>query len=182
CTWLWRFQKLAVPENCETGNQAFSMRAGILTIRGSLLNHMLDKQRPRRIEIPEGWRTAAECRWRRKKGPKQRWSGYFSLCPFPSWKGVFSQNGPQRSRARRRCAAKRTLHGEDRSEILEKRERGGPKWTAKMAQSLTASDKGMRTSRIQAWYQNPKKHLILAQFSNSPWTGRLRRTLQNFTV
>src|SRR2546429_479588 len=116
------------------------MRAGILTIRGSLLNHMLDKQRPRRIEIPEGWRTAAECRWRRKKGPKQRWSGYFSLCPFPSWKGVFSQNGPQRSRARRRCAAKRTLHGEDRSEILDKRERGGPKWTAKMAQSLTASD------------------------------------------
>ncbi len=92
--------------------------------------------------------------------------------------GVLSQ----RSRARRRCAAKRTLHGEDRSEILDKRERGGPKWTAKMAQSLTASDKGMRTSRIQAWYQNPKKHLILAQFSNSPWTGRLRRTLQNFTV
>src|SRR6266702_1676947 len=122
------------------------------------------------------------CRWRWKKGPTQRWSGYFSLCPFPSWKGVFSQNGPQRSRARRRCAAKRTLHGEDRSEILDKRERGGPKWTAKMAQSLTASDKGMRTSRIQAWYQNPKKHLILAQFSNSPWTGRLRRTLQNFTV
>src|ERR1700746_3116473 len=29
----------------------------------------------------------------------------------------------------------------------------------------------MRTSRIQAWYQNPKKHLILAQFSNSPWTS-----------
>src|SRR5207249_4322308 len=28
-----------------------------------------------------------------EKGPKQRWSGYFSLCPFPSWKGVFSQNG-----------------------------------------------------------------------------------------
>src|SRR5436305_5043282 len=65
------------------------------------------------------------CRWRWKKGPKQRWSGYFSLCPFPSWKGVFSQNGPQRSRARRCCAAKRTLHGEDRSEILDKRERGG---------------------------------------------------------
>src|SRR6266566_2205975 len=80
------------------------------------------------------------CRWRWKKGPKQRWSGYFSLCPFPSWKGVFSQNGPQRSRARRCCAAKRTLHGEDRSEILDKRERGGPEWTAKMAQSLTASD------------------------------------------
>src|SRR5436309_7425985 len=43
------------------------------------------------------------------------------------------------SRARRRCAAKRTLHGEDRSEILDKRERGGPKWTAKMDQSLTVS-------------------------------------------
>src|SRR2546429_2317216 len=84
--------------------------------------------------------ATAFCRWRWKKGPKQRWSGYFSLCPFPSWKGVFSQNGPQRSRARRCCAAKRTLHGEDRSEILDKRERGGPKWTAKMAQSLTASD------------------------------------------
>src|SRR5206468_4886678 len=80
-----------------------------------------------------------------EKGPKQRWSGYFSLCPFPSWKGVFSQNGPQRSRARRRCAAKRTLHGEDRSEILDKRERGGPKWTAKMAQSLTASDTRLRS-------------------------------------
>jgi hypothetical protein len=31
----------------------------------------------------------------------------------------------------------------------------------------------MTTSRIQAWYQNPKKHLILAQFSNSPWTREL---------
>jgi len=29
----------------------------------------------------------------------------------------------------------------------------------------------MTTSRIQLWYQNPKNHLILAQFSNSPWTG-----------
>jgi hypothetical protein len=29
----------------------------------------------------------------------------------------------------------------------------------------------MTTSRIRAWYQNPKKHLILAQFRNSPWTG-----------
>ena len=28
----------------------------------------------------------------------------------------------------------------------------------------------MTTSRIQAWYQNRKKHLILPQFSNSPWT------------
>ena len=23
---------------------------------------------------------------------------------------------------------------------------------------------------VSAWYQNPKKHLILAHFSNSPWT------------
>jgi len=29
----------------------------------------------------------------------------------------------------------------------------------------------MTTSRIQAWYQNQKKHLILAQFRNSPWTA-----------
>ena len=75
-----------------------------------------------------------------EKGPKQRWSGYFSLCPFPSWKGVFSQNGPQRSRALRGEA---NPSREDRSEILDKRERGGPKWTAKMAQSLTASDTGL---------------------------------------
>src|SRR5437016_663220 len=32
---LWRFQKPAVPENCETGNQAFSMRARCLTVRGN---------------------------------------------------------------------------------------------------------------------------------------------------
>src|SRR5256884_5846048 len=88
------------------------------------------------------------CRWRWKKGPKQRWSGYFSLCPFPSWKGVFSQNGPQRSRARRCCAAKRTLHGEDRSEILDKRERGGPKWTAKMAQSRSEEHTSELQSRL----------------------------------
>src|SRR5438034_307734 len=106
-----------------------------------------------------------KCRWRWKKGPKQRWSGYFSLCPFPSWKGVFSQNGPQRSRARRCCAAKRTLHGEDRSEILDKRERGGPKWTAKMAQSLTASD-----TNVQAYLQNPI--LESCSFGLSPKTSQ----------
>ena len=100
-----------------------------------------------------------------EKGPKQRWSGYFSLCPFPSWKGVFSQNGPQRSRARRCCAAKRTLHGEDRSEILDKRERGGPKWTAKMAQSLTASD-----TNVQAYLQNPI--LESCSFGLSPKTSQ----------
>src|SRR5256884_1489742 len=80
------------------------------------------------------------CRWRWKKGPKQRWSGYFSLCPFPSWNGVFSQNGPQRSRARRCCAAKRNLEGLTVLRSSCKRERCGPEWTAKMAQSLAAAN------------------------------------------
>jgi hypothetical protein len=39
--------------------------------------------------------------------------------------------------------------------------------------------KRMTTSRIQAWYQNPKKHLILAQFSISPWTGWVLRIDRN---
>ena len=34
------------------------------------------------------------------------------------------RNGPQRARARRFCAAKRTLAGEDRSARLERKERG----------------------------------------------------------
>ncbi len=37
---------------------------------------------------------------------------------------VCFQNGPERSRARRGCAAKRTLEGEDRSENWRSRERG----------------------------------------------------------
>src|SRR5207302_299408 len=76
-----------------------------------------------------------------EKGAKTAVVWLLFTLPLSLLEGVFSQNGPQRSRARRCCAAKRTLHGEDRSEILDKRERGGPKWTAKMAQSLTASDK-----------------------------------------
>src|SRR5881394_1851543 len=75
-----------------------------------------------------------------EKGAKTAVVWLLFTLPLSLLEGVFSQNGPQRSRARRCCAAKRTLHGEDRSEILDKRERGGPKWTAKMAQSLTASD------------------------------------------
>src|SRR5437762_1179263 len=111
------------------------------------------------------------CRWRWKKGPKQRWSGYFSLCPFPSWKGVFSQNGPQRSRARRRCAAKRTLHGEDRSEILDKRERGGPKWTAKIDQSLTASDNSIKSSTSGSpagFHECPQQGVNLRLIATAP--------------
>src|SRR5437773_9539107 len=76
-----------------------------------------------------------------EKGAKTAVVWLLFTLPLSLLEGVFSQNGPQRSRARRCCAAKRTLHGEDRSEILDKRERGGPKWTAKMAQSLTASDR-----------------------------------------
>src|SRR6184192_2615243 len=75
-----------------------------------------------------------------EKGAKTAVVWLLFTLPLSLLEGVFSQNGPQRSRARRCCAAKRTLHGEDRSEILDKREKGGPKWTAKMAQSLTASD------------------------------------------
>src|SRR5207249_10109425 len=75
-----------------------------------------------------------------EKGAKTAVVWLLFTLPLSLLEGVFSQNGPQRSRARRCCAAKRTLNGEDRSEILDKRERGGPKWTAKMAQSLTASD------------------------------------------
>src|SRR5437588_2937716 len=66
------------------------------------------------------------CRWRWKKGPKQRWSGYFFTLPLSLLEGVLSQNGPQRSRARRCCAAKRTLDGEDRSEILVQEGKGRP--------------------------------------------------------
>src|SRR5436309_3285018 len=84
-----------------------------------------------------------------EKGAKTAVVWLLFTLPLSLLEGVFSQNGPQRSRARRCCAAKRTLHGEDRSEILDKRERGGPKWTAKMAQSLTASDMpGARHERI----------------------------------
>ena len=74
-----------------------------------------------------------------EKGAKTAVVWLLFTLPLSLLEGVFSQNGPQRSRARRCCAAKRTLHGEDRSEILDKRERGGPKWTAKMDQSLTVS-------------------------------------------
>src|SRR5216110_3198595 len=88
------------------------------------------------------WRSApiASLSMAVEKGAKTAVVWLLFTLPLSLLEGVFSQNGPQRSRARRCCAAKRTLHGEDRSEILDKRERGGPKWTAKMAQSLTASD------------------------------------------
>ena len=60
-----------------------------------------------------------------EKGAKTAVVWLLFTLPLSLLEGVFSQNGPQRSRARRCCAAKRTLHGEDRSEILDKRERGG---------------------------------------------------------
>ena len=52
-----------------------------------------------------------------------------------------SWNGPQQSRARCCCAAKRTPDGEDRSKISYKRERRVANWTAKVDQFLSASDK-----------------------------------------
>ena len=36
--------------------------------------------------------------------------------------------------------------------------------------SGATSGMGRTEFSAQAWYQNPKKHLILGQFSNSPWT------------
>src|SRR5450432_839925 len=47
----------------------------------------------------------------------------FAAAPFPLYKCGF-RNGPELSRARRFCAAKRTLDGEDRSGTLISRERG----------------------------------------------------------
>ena len=47
----------------------------------------------------------------------QREAGAFAFGPFPCSKCLV-RNGPQRSRARVFCAAKRTLDGEDRSELL----------------------------------------------------------------
>src|SRR5207249_7065589 len=54
-----------------------------------------------------------------EKGAKTAVVWLLFTLPLSLLEGVFSQNGPQRSRARRCCAAKRTLHGEDRSEILD---------------------------------------------------------------
>src|SRR5579872_5935023 len=63
----------------------------------------------RKFPTPE---ASGQCRKRR-----------FRLPPFPHLRNR-SQNGPERSRARRFCAAQRTLDGEDRSERLVRRERG----------------------------------------------------------
>jgi hypothetical protein len=42
------------------------------------------------------------------------------------------------------------------------------RWRPRM--SGATSGMGRTEFSAQAWYQNPKKHLILGQFSNSPWT------------
>ncbi len=83
---------------------------------------------------------ALGCRWRWKKGPKQRWSSYFSLCPFPSWRGCSLRTA--RSGQGRAGVARRSKPLTARTVLRSscKRERGGPKWTAKKAQSRTASD------------------------------------------
>jgi hypothetical protein len=45
----------------------------------------------------------------RSASPLARRPTTFLIAPFPSTRGCFAPNGPQRSRARRFCAAKRTL-------------------------------------------------------------------------
>src|SRR6266699_6991114 len=89
-------------------------------------NYGLTERQERRKQNLQTMSMAVE------KGAKTAVVWLLFTLPLSLLEGVFSQNGPQRSRARRCCAAKRTLHGEDRSEILDKRERGGPEWTAKM--------------------------------------------------
>jgi hypothetical protein len=62
--------------------------------------------------------------------PQTRW-GFAPrlLCSCPlSLISVRFRNGPQPSRARRFCAAERTLDGEDRSGTWEERERGLSPW------------------------------------------------------
>ena len=61
-----------------------------------------------------------------EKGTKTAVAWLLFTLPLSLLEGVFSQNGPQRSRARRCCAAKRTLDGEDRSEILVQEGKGRP--------------------------------------------------------
>src|SRR5437773_12570551 len=107
---------------------------------------------------------------------------------------MFSQNGPQRSRARRCCAAKRTLHGEDRSEILDKRERGGPEWTAKMAQSLTASDttdfftvevltlRGLITYYVLFFIHLESRRICLAGVTRHPNQEWMEQMARNVTM
>src|SRR5579862_7879702 len=60
----------------------------------------------------------------RGRAREQTRTGFdFAFAPFPLSEESF-RNGPERSRARRFCAAKRTLDGEDRSGRWRRRERG----------------------------------------------------------
>src|SRR2546429_782535 len=86
------------------------------------------------------WRNHGHVDGGGKRGQNSGGLVTFHSAPFPLGRGCSLRTARS---GQGRCAAKRTLHGEDRSEILDKRERGGPKWTAKMAQSLTASDTGL---------------------------------------
>src|SRR5213080_3637042 len=129
-----------------------------------------------------------------EKGAKTAVVWLLFTLPLSLLEGVFSQNGPQRSRARRCCAAKRTLHGEDRSEILDKRERGGPEWTAKMAQSLTASDttdfftvevltlRGLITYYVLFFIHLESRRICLAGVTRHPNQEWMEQMARNVTM
>ena len=122
-----------------------TLRSGGSAIDGRTTRHpgyQLSQRKRKRIEEVFGWlktvgrlRKTRQCQRRLKiphlagrKFPTPKASGRcrmpcFRLPPFPHLRNR-PQNGPERSRARRFCAAQRTLDGEDRSETLVRRERG----------------------------------------------------------
>jgi hypothetical protein len=54
-----------------------------------------------------------------------------------------------------------------------------------LSSSIASQDGTAHSARPPPQNQNPKKHWILAKFSNSPWTGKngptLRRFAQSYT-
>ncbi len=101
------------PRRCRQGNEA---RGGHASITEGICQ-----------DTAEAWsatRFSQACQARRPGGlqtrhsrqrEKQRPERALAVAPFPFSKCAV-QNGPERSRARRFCAAERTLDGEDRSE------------------------------------------------------------------
>src|SRR5437667_5223047 len=123
------------------------------------------------------------CRWRWKKGPKQRWSGYFSLFPFPSCRG--SQNGPRREgfASPRNTGAPLTAAGRSERTPPSKRERGRVKsnqTTAVLAPFSTAIDSRREKRSPQTFrvlLSNGEKPLSMQYVSTenvSPYGARVR--------
>jgi hypothetical protein len=84
-----------------------------------------------------------KCRWRWKKEPKEQKSGglvAFRSDPFPLGMGCSLRTA--RSGQGRAVVARRSEPSRARTVLRSscKRERCGPEWTAKMAQSLAASN------------------------------------------